>query len=559
LLLDSPLTPRCFAEVIEHIQHSNFARIELLVFNAGQPGAALPPPAATRMGKLLRILRDRKLRSTLLFTLYQRWDRRNVAAGDDPVEMVDCSARFDGIETLSVTPITQRFVHRFPPEAIETIRDKQLDVLLRFGFNILRGDILTAARYGVWGYHHGDNDFYRGGPAHFWEVYEGCPLSGVILQVLTEQLDAGKVLCKGWFQTEPGLSLARNRIQPYYGASTFLIQKLKELHERGWEHLERNSVPPAPYHGRKKIYTAPTNVEMVRWLGPALIRKSLRRLVRRPKVAHWRMAIRTGAGPVLDSGPEPDLSGFRWIESPVGRFYADPFVIEESGRPWVFFEDYDYGASRGRISCAEVRNGELGEVRPALERPYHLSYPCVFRDGGALYMIPETATSGAVELYRCTRFPDGWEFQRELLKLRAVDTTLWIEDGVYWLFTTLQEPRGFGIQLWLFYAETLDGEWTPHPANPLSTDVRGSRGAGAVFRHEGKRYRPSQDCSRNYGYSFTFNEIVAMNREEYRAEPRATVNPVWSPGLVGTHTYSRAGPVELIDGCAPLAARRVLG
>jgi hypothetical protein len=201
----------------------------------------------------------------------------------------------------------------------------------------------------------------------------------------------------------------------------------------------------------------------------------------------------------------------------------------------------------------------LGEVRPALERPYHLSYPCVFRDRGALYMIPETAMSGAVELYRCTRFPDAWELERELFQLRAVDATIWIEDGVYWLFVTIQEPRGFGIQLWLFWAESLAGEWTPHPANPLSTDVRSSRGAGAVFRHAGKLYRPSQDCSRNYGYSFTFNEIVALNRTGYREEPRAAVNPVWSPGLVGTHTYSRAGAVEMIDGCTPLPARRVLG
>jgi hypothetical protein len=41
----------------------------------------------------------------------------------------------------------------------------------------------------VWSYHHGDNEFYRGGPPHFWELYEKAPLSGVILQVLTEELD----------------------------------------------------------------------------------------------------------------------------------------------------------------------------------------------------------------------------------------------------------------------------------------------------------------------------------------------------------------------------------
>ena len=41
-------------------------------------------------------------------------------------------------------------LHGFPDDALERIREKKLDVLIRFGFNILRGEILTAARYGVW-------------------------------------------------------------------------------------------------------------------------------------------------------------------------------------------------------------------------------------------------------------------------------------------------------------------------------------------------------------------------------------------------------------------------
>ena len=123
----------------------------------------------------------------------------------------------------------------FPPEAVDAVKAANLDVVVRCGFNILRGDILNSARYGVWSFHHGDNDFYRGGPAFFWEVYEDNPLSGVILQVLNEQLDAGFVLCKGIFSTVRGLSHARNVVRPYWDAQTFLIQKLWELHQRGWE------------------------------------------------------------------------------------------------------------------------------------------------------------------------------------------------------------------------------------------------------------------------------------------------------------------------------------
>jgi hypothetical protein len=225
----------------------------------------------------------------------------------------------------------------------------------------------------------------------------------------------------------------------------------------------------------------------------------------------------------------------------------------------VFFEDYDYAADRARISCAEIRDGSMLNRVTALERPYHLSYPCVFRDNNTLYMIPETGRNGTVELYRCVHFPDAWEMERELFRAEAVDTTIWIDDGIYWFFVTIEEPNGKGTQLWLFHASSLTGDWTPHPENPISTDVRNSRAAGAIFRHNGRLFRPSQDCSRSYGYSFTLNQILVLNRSEYREAPGLTVRPPWTPGLVGVHTYGRAGEVEVIDVCARLPAHRVLG
>ena len=73
-----------------------------------------------------------------------------------------------------------------------------------------------------------------------------------------------------------------------------MIQKLRELHQDGWEHLEQTALSAVPYLGKKKIYTVPSNWEMLRWLGPLLISKPLRRLVRRPMILHWRLAIRVG-------------------------------------------------------------------------------------------------------------------------------------------------------------------------------------------------------------------------------------------------------------------------
>lgn len=559
--MDSLHLPHCFAEVVDHIQASNFARIELLVLNAGSQETATKglsgrPPLVRR---IFNTLTDPARRKGLAYRLYQRVDAKlGDIAPVDPLEEVDCSERLEGIESYSVTPITKRFVHRFDPEAVEFIRSRQLDVLIRFGFNILRGEILTAAKHGVWSYHHGDNDYYRGGPAYFWEMYEGSPVSGAILQVLTEKLDDGLVLYKGYFATHPGLSERRNGVQPYWGASTFMIQKLHQLHEQGWDAVRNSALPPAPYHGKKPIYTKPANGEMARWLVSVLARKAGRLLVRRSTVNHWRLALREAAPMVADAAQAPDMAGFNWIESPPGRFYADPFLLEEAGGKYLFFEDFDYASQTGRISCGEVKHGQLVDVRPVIERPYHLSYPCIFRDGDQIFMIPETLGNNTVDLYRCVGFPHRWRFEKTLFQGRAVDTTVWIENGIYWFFTTLLDPRGGGSQLWLFSADSLTGEWTPHPANPVSTDVRTSRGAGAIFRRNGKLIRPSQDCSKTYGYSFALNEILVLDRERFQERPAVTVLPTWAPGLWASHSYAFAGNLEVVDGRTPLPSGPVL-
>ncbi len=227
-------------------------------------------PKRSTLVKLKDALRSLKQRRSLLFRLYARWDRRHTANGDHPLRQTDCGTYLNDAEWMDVTPLARGAVHSFPSDAIEHIRARKLDVLIRFGFNILRGEILQAARYGVWSYHHGDNEFYRGGPPCFWEMVEGNPVTGAMLQVLTEELDAGKVLYKGMFATQGGGSWSRNRLQPCWGASTFVIQKLQQLYEQGWERVESEALAQVPYQGKREIYSAPTNAQLLRWLVPTM-------------------------------------------------------------------------------------------------------------------------------------------------------------------------------------------------------------------------------------------------------------------------------------------------
>src|SRR5882724_507470 len=319
VLLDSPKLSRFFARIIEDIQASNFAKLELLVYRKAPTPAAAANPTRSPLNSLARRMFDSKLRKRTLYRLYLDLVDRRMKQANHPMDKRDCSDLLAGIESIEVEPIGQKFVHRFPEEALEQIRARDLDVLIRFGFNILHGDILKAARYGVWSYHHGDNDFYRGGPAHFWELHEGSPLSGVILQVLTEELDGGLVLCKSQFTTQATMSMSVNRYAPYWGAADMAIRKLNELHHFGWEHLEKNVVPPAPYQGQRKLYRLPTNADMAQWLAPVFLKKAIQYPFRRPSIQHWQIALRNNGKDLLENGN--DLAGFRWIDAPKGHFW----------------------------------------------------------------------------------------------------------------------------------------------------------------------------------------------------------------------------------------------
>jgi hypothetical protein len=104
-------------------------------------------------------------------------------------------------------------------------------------------------------------------------------------------------------------------------------------------------------------------------------------------------------------------------------------------------------------------------------------------------------------------------------------------------------------ELGIFFSDTLRGPWTPHPANPVVSDVRRARPAGALFRDQaGRLIRPSQDCAKAYGYAIVFSEVIALSETEYQERPFARLDPDWVKGNLGTHSYTRTDKFEVIDG-----------
>jgi hypothetical protein len=234
-----------------------------------------------------------------------------------------------------------------------------------------------------------------------------------------------------------------------------------------------------------------------------------------------------------------------------GRLYADPFLFEHEGRHHLFCEEVPPGQGRAVISHTELHaDGSVAEApRCVLSRPYHLSYPFVFAREGEVFMIPESSAAERVELYRAVEFPLEWELDSVLIdRIDAADATLLEHDGRLWLFAGVAAADASSLdELHLFSANELRGPWRAHPRNPVVSDARRARPAGAVQRWGSRLVRPGQDGSRRYGGSIAFCEIDLLSESDYAEHEIARLDPADVGGARATHTYASDGAFEAID------------
>ena len=464
-----------------------------------------------------------------LYNLYFRLDRRLFRPAPNPWE------RRDVRQVLHNTQLLGETLH----ERTARFKTMRLDIILNFALTELPKSLLDVARFGVWSLRCNDGRVTIGADIGWHEVLAGETL----LHCVVEAQRGETVLAVGRsaLAVHP-YSVTHNQKSFVWRASALLPRILKKLHAKGEADFFSKAEPLTPA-GR---ISAPSILQLislaVRQAGRTLETKVWRRWFPR------RWALMTGVG--IEPG-KPGWNGLSLRVPPRGAFWADPFLLTREGRTYVFFEEYIRQARRGRISFAEIqKDGSPGVKQVALERPYHLSYPFLFEHRGEFYMIPETAQNRAIEVYRCARFPDQWEFHKSILQgVRAVDATLVEHSGLWWMFVNIAGEGGSTWdELHLFFADDpLTGQWTPHPLNPVVSDVRSARPAGRLFRRDGLLLRPSQDSSIRYGYALNLNHVTKLTKYEYEEKLLERLTPPPDGKFLATHTYNFRDDLAVLD------------
>lgn len=539
LLINDYITSAWSYRLVELIQRSEHSSIELIVRKDTSD-------RKRNIGLLGKIW---NLRTELFFIIYLKIEKflfrptPNAFAVRDLRDIVNCAE-------LSVKPKETKFSDRILKKDIAEIKSKDIDVFIRLGFRILRGDILTSSKYGVWSFHHGDNRVNRGGPAGAWEVLECWDSTGVTLQVLSEDLDGGQVITRTISSTDD-LSILRNKNNYYWKAISLIPRALKVLYSQGdevfYENLSNMNVDPDFYY--KRLYRSPTNINLLSGVLNNYSRAFKRKWIKLLYLDQWILLYSLSKKPVLST----TFYRFKRLVPPKDRFWADPFVVFKDNKYFIYIEELPFSTGKGHISLLEMdQKGNYKSPITILERPYHLSYPFIYEEGDELYMIPESSENSTIELYKCVNFPNQWKYISNLMEdICAVDSTILKHDEKYWMFTNIREQEGASTcdELFLFYSDTLNTKkWTSHPMNPVVSDVRCSRSAGNIFIHNNQMYRPAQDCGKHYGHGMKLMKITELSETTYIEIESQSIYPDWSEDIRSTHTLNHSNRLTFTDG-----------
>lgn len=524
LLIGSTRLTAWQRRVLEVLSDGGDTEIVVLVVEDDRPGGR----GAARWRRLLS--------TRGLWRLYNNtW----VAHRSRAVQRVDGDDLLQNVPRLSVRPLlVGRYAQHFPDDALARLREFDLDLLLRFGFGILRGEVLDVARHGIWSFHHDDERVIRGGPPSFWEVADGLPTTGVLFQRLTDRLDSGVPLARATFRTV-GYSYPRNRDRVAFGSVALPARVARQV-RTGL--LAVDDLPAATTDA--PIRRDPTNVQMVRFAARHIPRSIAQRV--RSIIVGARWAVGVALAPGGEATPDP--AGIEWLPERGDGYDADPFPVEYEGRCAILVEEFDERSGRGTISAlTRTGSGHWERVSGVIDPGVHASYPFPIRVDGSLFCVPETARAGRVEAWRCIELPDRWERVHTIVEAPVVDPTMVEWGGRWWMFGTRRD-RDANAELWLWSAPAFAGPWEPHALNPVKIDVTSARPAGTPFVRDGMLYRPAQDCSHGYGGAIVVNRIDRLDERCFEETVVDRLDLRTDRYAAGNHTVAFGAGLVTIDG-----------
>lgn len=404
-----------------------------------------------------------------------------------------------------------------PAAIVSAISQSDAAVVLKFGMGLMR--VPESVTIPILSYHHGDPDHYRGRPAGFWEMANGAPVMGQMIQSISNKLDAGEVLA--YAETRVLRHSWRGTLMESFRSSPLLLNQALDnaLAGRKVEKARNGKNYRLPSNGRVVAHVLRTGWNFSKRILYGLFAEK-----------YWRVAtVPTGEALALASGtaPFPPQSGWDNAATPKGySFLADPFFAPDGSL---------------LVEALDARNGtgallHIGDCMKVSKAAGHHSYPSMVEADHKHYCIPEIANWSTPLIYPWDGNALGEPVPLDIPDPTGLtDPTFVRHGGRLWLFANRKAEGSNVLRLWS--ADALFGRFTEHPQSPIRISPNGGRMAGNMLEQDGKIYRLGQNFETDYGDGITVFEIERLELANYCERP---VGQLRFTGAKGPHTFNQS-------------------
>jgi hypothetical protein len=267
----------------------------------------------------------------------------------------------------------------------------------------------------------------------------------------------------------------------------------------------------------------------------------LKQYVKRFKEECWALGfVRGGMYSIMES----DHLDVDWVKMPHDRWFADPFVLDVTNEEILLLvEDFDYDIHKGMISLLHINrfSMEITSRKVLLELPTHLSFPAILRKDGHIYIYPENAQGGRLDMYEYDAAKEELVFVKTICDDVVWDSYITEAFGAPLMFTSAKNDYQLDIYKWVDKKERFVSY------QRLASEQPNSRLGGAVYEYKGQFYYPAQENSKTYGGALDIKHIELENE---RVRVLETVKHIESPNKrypIGLHTLNEYKGIVVID------------
>lgn len=189
------------------------------------------------------------------------------------------------------------------------------------------------------------------------------------------------------------------------------------------------------------------------------------------------------------------------------RWFADPFILDVTETEIiVLVEEYQYKTNKGRIAelIVDKQSYVLKELHVILELDTHLSFPAIMRDGGRVFVYPESWGTGNLAVYEYIGRGIPMKKWLTVCDDYLADAVISELFGKRQLFAVQQNDI---LRVYDFCKDKCKFLFVKEMDFGIAT----ARNGGDFFEYGGRIFRPAQVCVNCYGEAIEIQEVVEEN------------------------------------------------